>query len=257
MGYAQPQVQVEPLIPVQQAPTQQNYELGDDNDVPGFDFSDQSIRKSFIRKVYGILVIQLGATIGVMALFMFHQPTNHFVRTNPAMLWVAIGVIIVTMIALACCTEVRRKTPMNFIFLSLFTLAMGYMLGVTAATVEATEVLLAVGITAAVVIALTIFAFQTKWDFTTMGGMLVAASVVLLLFGILSIFWGGGIVRLIYSCAAVILFSFYIVYDTQMMMGGKHKYSLSPEEYIFAALNLYLDIVNLFIHILNIIVLTR
>jgi protein lifeguard len=34
--------------------------------------------------------------------------------------------------------------------------------------------------------------------------------------------------------------------------GGKHKYSISPEEYIFAALNLYLDIVNIFIYILTI-----
>lgn len=38
-----------------------------------------------------------------------------------------------------------------------------------------------------------------------------------------------------------------------MMLGGKHKYSLSPEEYIFATLNLYLDIVNLFLFILSII----
>lgn len=37
------------------------------------------------------------------------------------------------------------------------------------------------------------------------------------------------------------------------MMGGKHKYSISPEEYIFAALNLYLDIVNIFLYILTII----
>ena len=45
----------------------------------------------------------------------------------------------------------------------------------------------------------------------------------------------------------------YIVFDTQMMLGGKHKYSLSPEEYIFAALNLYLDVVNLFLFILTIV----
>ena len=45
----------------------------------------------------------------------------------------------------------------------------------------------------------------------------------------------------------------YLVFDTQMMMGGKHKYALSPEEYIFAALNLYLDIINLFMFILSII----
>jgi len=45
----------------------------------------------------------------------------------------------------------------------------------------------------------------------------------------------------------------YLVFDTQLMMGGKHQYSLSPEEYIFAALNLYLDIINLFLFILSLI----
>lgn len=41
------------------------------------------------------------------------------------------------------------------------------------------------------------------------------------------------------------------------MMGGSHKYSISPEEYIFAALNLYMDIVNIFIYILTILSATR
>lgn len=49
-----------------------------------------------------------------------------------------------------------------------------------------------------------------------------------------------------------VIFSLYIIYDTQIMLGGNHKYSLSPEEYIFAALNLYLDIVNLFLYLLSI-----
>merc|ERR550534_2770742 len=43
----------------------------------------------------------------------------------------------------------------------------------------------------------------------------------------------------------------------QLMMGGKHKYSLSPEEYIFAALNIYLDIINLFMYILMIVGFSR
>ena len=56
-----------------------------------------------------------------------------------------------------------------------------------------------------------------------------------------------------YGSLGALVFSLYIVYDTQLMMGGKHKYALSPEEYIFAALNLYLDIVNLFIYLLAIV----
>ena len=48
------------------------------------------------------------------------------------------------------------------------------------------------------------------------------------------------------SVAGAIVFSLFIVFDTHMMM---HK--LSPEEYILAAINLYLDILNLFLHILR------
>jgi hypothetical protein len=45
----------------------------------------------------------------------------------------------------------------------------------------------------------------------------------------------------------------YLVVDTQLMLGGKHQYALSPEEYVFAALNLYLDIINLFLFILRLV----
>lgn len=58
---------------------------------------------------------------------------------------------------------------------------------------------------------------------------------------------------LVYASIGALIFSLYLVYDTQLMMGGKHKYSISPEEYIFAALNLYLDIINIFLYILTII----
>ena len=56
-----------------------------------------------------------------------------------------------------------------------------------------------------------------------------------------------------YAAAGALIFMVYIVYDTQIMMGGKHKYALDPEEYVFAALNLYLDIINLFMYLLTII----
>lgn len=50
----------------------------------------------------------------------------------------------------------------------------------------------------------------------------------------------------------------YLVFDTQMILGGKHrKYQVSPEEYIFAALNLYLDVVTLFLFLLQLIGLCR
>lgn len=56
-----------------------------------------------------------------------------------------------------------------------------------------------------------------------------------------------------YSGIAALLFSFYIVYDTQLICGGKHsRHRFAVDEYCFAALNLYMDIINLFLHLLRI-----
>ncbi|XP_028029191.1 protein lifeguard 1 isoform X1 [Bombyx mandarina] len=200
---------------------------------------------------------QLMVTMGFIALFLYHRPTKVWVAQNPFMFWVAFIVLIVCLIAMACCPDVRRKAPTNFIFLAIFTAAQSFLLGISASVYEADAVLMAVGITAAVCLGLTLFALQTKWDFTMMGGVLLCATIVLLVFGIVAIFVKGKVITLVYASLGALIFSIYLVYDTQLMMGGKHKYSISPEEYIFAALNLYLDIINIFLFILTIIGASR
>jgi FtsH-binding integral membrane protein len=71
-------------------------------------------------------------------------------------------------------------------------------------------------------------------DFTMLSGVLFVAVIVLLLFGIIAMFFPGKTITLIYASCGALLFCVYLIYDTQLMMGGKHKYSISPEEYIFA-----------------------
>lgn len=152
------------------SPHQPPYVDPEDPDAKGFDFTDESIRKGFIRKVYSILTVQLSVTLAIIALFVFHRPTNLWVKQHHELMWISLIVVFVTMIALACCESVRRKSPMNFIFLSLFTVAQSFLLGCTSIHYDSDTVLMAVGITAAVCLGLTLFAFQTKWDFTVMGG---------------------------------------------------------------------------------------
>lgn len=77
--------------------------------------------------------------------------------------------------------------------------------------------------------------------------------VLLVVAGIVGIFYRNSFFHFLMACGGALIFSMYIVYDTQLMMGGSHKYSISPEEYVFAALNLYLDIINLFIYLLRIV----
>lgn len=42
----------------------------------------------------------------------------------------------------------------------------------------------------------------------------------------------------------------YLAFDTQMIMGGR-KHEISPEEYIYGAMQLYLDVMNLFMIFLS------
>ena len=114
------------------------------------------------------------------------------------------GVMLVCLLSMACCDSVRRKFPTNFIFLGVFTLCEGVMLGTISTFYDVDAVLIAVGITAGVTFCLTIFAFQTKIDFTVCGGwflrrintaliivslgMLCAVLVIFMIAGFLLIF---------------------------------------------------------------------
>jgi protein lifeguard len=66
--------------------------------------------------------------------------------------------------------------------------------------------------------------------------------LVMLIFGIVAIFWRDPIVHLVYSCLSALLFSMYLVYDTQLVL-GKGQYSYSLDDAYLAAIQLYIDII--------------
>jgi hypothetical protein len=62
------------------------------------------------------------------------------------------------------------------------------------------------------------FPENSRWDFTVMGGVLFVAVIILLLFGILTIFIKGKIMTIIYASLGALIFSVYLIYDTQLMV---------------------------------------
>jgi len=80
--------------------------------------SDISIRMGFIRKVYGILFVQLLATTTVSGVFKSVAPIQHWVQSNPWMMW---GSLFSTIIVLMGLFIVRKKYPANFYLLAAFT----------------------------------------------------------------------------------------------------------------------------------------
>lgn len=222
-----------------------------------FAFDDRSVRMAFIRKVYSILTLQITATAAIVALFTFHEGVREFVQQRPSLYWVAVVTSFVVILMLACCGNLQRMFPCNVICLGIFTLAEGFVLGMISARFSQETIFFAVVITAVITAGLTIFAFQTKCDFTVFGGALCVGMIILFVFSIICLIFPSKIFMLVISCVGALLFSIYIVYDTQMMIGGDHKHSISPEDYVFATLNLYLDIVMLFTYILYILGVLR
>ncbi|KAK0177679.1 hypothetical protein PV328_001708 [Microctonus aethiopoides] len=218
----------------------------------GLLFDNETIRKGFIRKVYSILMCQLLVTVLITAFFVFHKPTQYYFHAHREYFFGTLIFTIILVFFMVCCTNIRRKAPMNYIFLFVFTLAESFLVGIIASLYSSETILIAAALTVAVCLALTIFAFQTKWDFTTLNASLFIALLLFTAFGISTIFLYSKILSLIYATCGVLLFSLYLIHDTQLMMGGKHKYTISPEEYIFGALNLYLDVIRIFLHILSI-----
>jgi len=206
-------------------------------------------RLAFIRKVYTILSVQLLVTFGFVLVGTFSASVKLFLQANVPLLWVCLALSLVFVIILTCIPSVSYSYPSNLILLGCFTLCESYLLAAISSVYETSSVVQAIGITLAITFGLTIFTFQSKIDFSVMGGVL---------FVLLMVFVFGGFMRLflpstpfldtVWAALGALLFSAYIVYDTFLLIN-----KLRPEDYIVAALSLYLDIINLFIYILELI----
>lgn len=94
---------------------------------------EQSIRKPFVKKVYGIVLVQLITTSGFVSIFVLDKGARDLIYTNSWILVVAISLFFVTLICMAGCKSVPGTAPINFIFLVLFTLEEAFFLGTLSA----------------------------------------------------------------------------------------------------------------------------
>lgn len=183
--------------------------------------------------------MQLLATAVLSAVSFFSVGFKAWIQSNTWMMFVAMFGSLGFLFA----TYWKRKSyPTNLLFLSGFTLLEAYTVAVITSFYDSRIVLEAVIITGALFVALTLFACQTKYDITGWQSYLYGGLWMLIIFGFVSMFFPGTWMELAYAGAAALLFSVYIVVDTQLIMRHVHV-----EEEIAAAISLYLDIINLFL----------
>ena len=236
-------------------------------------------RLNFIKKVYAIVFTQLAFTVafvcvcmkymGVQKKTMYLDPqndkagsytyliaTNDFTKVlfNPILLGVVVAAYIITACGLFC--KLSKVFPVNYIFLTIFTLCVSWIVGTVCVRTEPKTVLMAAVLTMAMFLGLTIYACTTKTDFTgSFCGMhIVVIHITLIIFMIpLCFILHDRIMHLIFAYIGVAIFSFYIIYDTQLIMNGdRTDGDFDMDDHILAAVILYLDIINLFLKILQV-----
>ncbi|XP_051937481.1 protein lifeguard 3-like isoform X5 [Hippocampus zosterae] len=172
-----------------------------------------SVRHAFIRKVYLILAAQLTVTFSVVAVFTFVEPVKMFVIKYPGIYWASLVVYFMVYCILICCKEPRRRFPWNLVLLAVFV------------------------------------------DFTSCGGFLCIAAILLVIIGtvtaiVLSFHYVPWL-HMLYAAVGAIIYTLFLVYNTQLLIGNR-ELALSPEEYVYGALSLYIDIVHIFLFMLQI-----
>merc|ERR1711967_111777 len=174
-------------------------------------FMEKQVRQGFIRKVFSILAVQLLVTFSCAIGFASSAPLKAYVSQNMWPVYVAFPATFGAMIGLICCGDLHRRFPHNYCLVGVCTLAY-----------DTQTVLLAVAITGVITVGLVAYAFQTKYDFTTMGGVLISALFGLIAFSFVLMFLPyNKIVNVAFSAVGTFLFSCYLVVDVQMLMEGK------------------------------------
>jgi FtsH-binding integral membrane protein len=204
-----------------------------------YGYQENAQRSGLIGKVMGLLAFSfifaaIGAFVGALVL----GPGSYLL------------VVIAGFVVLLALRFLIQKQGINLILLYLFTFLEGMALGPTISYyVEAnlTGILTeAFVITALTSLGLAIYAWTTKRDFTRLGDYLFAGLILLLVAGIIAIFFPSNLFYLVISVVAIAIFAGYVLYYVQR---GKYLADTLPNA-IGLTVSLFITLLNLFRYIL-------
>jgi FtsH-binding integral membrane protein len=206
-------------------------------------------RSGFIIKVYTLLSIQLLITsLFTGVTFAYPSLQKGIKKANPVVILVSV-LLLILIICILSFKKLARKVPYNYAALFMFTLFQSYIVAYICAFYNPLIVTFAALITLSVAVSLMIYACLSKNDFTTIGGILVSCTTSLVIFLILLIFFSKFYVNLIICEIFILFYSIFIVFDTQLIAGGRYK-EIELDDYIIGSLILYVDIIGLFAYLI-------
>jgi FtsH-binding integral membrane protein len=202
--------------------------------------ANKVLRNTYMLLGLSMIPTVIGALIGMSMNFSF-------MAQSPIL---GMVVMLAVMFGLFWGISKNRDSGVGVALLLALTFFMGMMLGPILQVAlhlknGAQLVGMAAGGTSIIFFSLATIATTTKKDFSFMGKFLFIGLILLVVASLANMFFQIPALSLTISAIAVMIFSAYILFDvSQIVHGGETNY-------VMATLTLYLDIYNLFIHLLN------
>ena len=206
--------------------------------------SEESIlaTNKVLRNTYALLSMTLLFSAGTAALAMTMG------LPHPGLI-VSLVVMFGGLFAINALKNSAWALPVLFAWTGFFGLSVGPMLNMYLQAFSNGQelIMMAMGGTGVTFLGLSAYVLTSRKDFSFMGGMLRAGMIVVILAMIGLMFFPVPAASLAMSAAVVMLMSGFILYDTSNIVQGHQT------NYILATVGLYLNIYNLFIHLLHLI----
>lgn len=206
-------------------------------------YTDATRDNSLIGKVYGLLALSI-----IMAIIGDVVGLSH-IQMIISYKWVFLIGELGLVFALSFVANNKEMQILGFILLNIFTLLSGFTLAPMIAytlKVNPAAIIYALSTTAGTFILMSIIGFIFKDKILGMGTFLFAGIIALVVGSLLNLFFHSNTVALVISILSVVIFSLYVSYDTARILEADPN--TSP---IGLALQLYLDILNIFVNILQ------
>jgi FtsH-binding integral membrane protein len=201
-------------------------------------------RATLVRRTYSLVLISVLVTM-VGATFGLSQPRLLLaVAQHPFIAFFA------ALAPLLLATRKKTEFPMNIGLVLLFNFVMGVMISPALFFYGRSQPGL-IGQAAVLTLGafgiLTLYAFVSRRDFSAWGSFLIVGLWVLIGTMFLNFFFQNAAVDLWLASVAVLLFSGLLVFDTWRL-----RNFYGPDEYVGAAVQIYLDLLNMFMAILRV-----
>ncbi|OMJ80420.1 hypothetical protein SteCoe_19323 [Stentor coeruleus] len=212
--------------------------------------TDNNDRNNFIRKVYGILLSQILFTAVIVSMLVGIKNTREVIKKS---YYASLGCIIFALIFgyfILVKREMLKKYPQNYVCLYLFTIIISYPIAYYSSRHSFIGVASSLFVTLGITGALAVAAYFTKGKFTLIRGFAVGLTSGCSFFALSLSFSFTNIVAVSIGMAFVFIFTIYIVWDLQMICGGRY-HELTYDDYALGALLLYIDIIALFLYLMG------